>query len=477
VTASAADAWPRPTTAPVRLDAALEGLVDRLDAPALQVSGITHDSREVRPGDLYCALQGLKVHGADFAAEARAAGAVAILTDDAGAERCAATGAPLAVTREVRAVMGEVAARVHGRPADDLTMLGITGTNGKTTTAFMLAAALEQQGRAVGVIGTLGVRIGTERLPGARTTPEATAVHAMLALMRERGVDAVVMEVSSHALAMGRVDGIVYDVAGFTNLSQDHLDFHGTMEAYFAAKASLFTPRRARKAAICVDDAWGRRLLDETAIPAAAVSVGVDAPFDARNAALAGAMAGLVGADPVAAEAAARTVSVPGRWERPLARGTSFDAIVDYAHTPDAVAGAVAAARAEASGPVVVVLGAGGDRDASKRPLMGAAASLADVVIVTDDNPRSEPAVAIRAAILEGIAGAVPAGERGPLVLDVPDRRAAIERGVAEAAAGDGTLLVLGKGHEQGQEIAGVVHPFDDRDEVRAAAARFGAPS
>jgi UDP-N-acetylmuramoyl-L-alanyl-D-glutamate--2,6-diaminopimelate ligase len=464
------DAWPRPTTTPVALDDVFAGLGAETVPPQVRVAGITHDSRDVRAGDLYCAPAGRNVHGAEFSAQARERGAAAILTDESGRLLATASGLPVVVVPDVRAVMGTAAARVYGHPADDLLMLGVTGTNGKTTTAYMLEAILSSEGRSTGLIGTIETRIGDTVMPSVRTTPESTAVHALLAVMRERGVGAVVMEVSSHALVMGRVDGIVFDVVGFTNLSRDHLDFHGTMEAYFAAKASLFTPSRARRAAICVDDAWGARLLTEATVPVTAVGTGAHASFVERNAALAAAMAGLVGADPIAAEAVARTVSVPGRWERPLDQHAPFLAVVDYAHTPDAVAAAVSAAVQAGPAPVIVVMGAGGDRDADKRPLMGAAASLADVVIVTDDNPRSEVPAAIRSSVLDGLRAA----QGDAQVLEIGDRRAAIDRGVVEAAAARGTLLVLGKGHEQGQEIAGVMHPFDDRDEVRAAWSRLG---
>jgi UDP-N-acetylmuramoyl-L-alanyl-D-glutamate--2,6-diaminopimelate ligase len=348
------------------------------------------------------------------------------------------------------------------------------------------------------VIGTVGSRVGDDVVPTARTTPEATDVHALLAVMRERGVTAVSMEVSSHALRLGRVDGVRFDVAGFTNLSPDHLDFHADLEDYFDAKSTLFTTGRTDRAVVCVDDVWGERLVararaaglepttyavDRAAdwsvdavvsVPGGSVMrahgpAGEDVPMEVRlpgmfNVANAlGALALLVeaGVDPlVAADGIAACTGVPGRMERvpdpDPARGLL--ALVDYAHSPDAVARVIAAAREGTQGRVVVVLGAGGDRDPHKRAAMGeVAARGADVVVVTDDNPRSEDPAAIRAEVLRG-AATVP----GTPVTEVGDRRRAIAHAVSVAGTGD-VVLVLGKGHEQGQEVAGVVTPFDDR--------------
>jgi UDP-N-acetylmuramoyl-L-alanyl-D-glutamate--2,6-diaminopimelate ligase len=354
-------------------------------------------------------------------------------------------------------------------------VLGVTGTNGKTTTTYMLDAILRTTHGVTGLIGTIETRVGHEAIPSVRTTPESTDLHALLAVMRERGATMVVMEVSSHALVMGRVDGVVFDVVGFTNLSQDHLDFHGDMESYFAAKATLFTPERARRGVICVDDVWGQRLARESTIPVAQVANGATATLIDRNAALASAMAGAVGDDPVVADALARTVQVPGRMERVQLPGVPARVYVDYAHTPEAIEAVVAGAPGAAPGSVVVVLGAGGDRDPSKRALMGAAAArTASAVIVTDDNPRSEDPAAIRAAVLSGAREA--SASSGSRVEEVGDRRVAISRGLALANELDATLLVLGKGHEQGQEIAGVVHPFDDRAVLRELLAEGSFP-
>lgn len=472
------------------------------------VTGVSLDSRLVHPGDLYAALPGANTHGARFAAEVADAGASAVLTDPAGAQLVAEAEVllPTIVVDDPRGVLGVLSALVYGTTDLQLRLIGITGTNGKTTTAYLLTSALEVMGRSVGLIGTVETRIGTERIRSARTTPEACDLHRLLAVMTERGIDDCVMEVSSHALALHRVDAVVYDLALFTNLSQDHLDFHEDMEQYFAAKASLFTPERARRAVVCTADHWGRRLAAEATIPVVTVGPAESAAmytvqephgsesggaqsftlvgpggaelhlraalpgdFNVMNTAMAAVALLTLGHAP---EAVARAVladpHVPGRMER--VRVESPDAplaVVDYAHTPDAVAAAVAALRPARQGPLVIVLGAGGGRDIGKRPGMGAAAAAADVVIVTDDNPRGEDPAQIRAAV---IAGARAAGTNA-VVEEVGGRRAAIGRAVEIAcAAGESAMIaVVGKGHETGQEVAGVVHPFDDRVELEQA--------
>ncbi|MGH8825857.1 MAG: UDP-N-acetylmuramoyl-L-alanyl-D-glutamate--2,6-diaminopimelate ligase [Jiangellaceae bacterium] len=495
---------PRPSLRPRHVKPCpLVGLAAMLDldpAPdlaGLAVTGVTHDSRQVRAGDLYAALPGSRTHGASFAAQAAEAGAVAALTDAAGAHLV--VGLPVLVVADPRAQLGRVADRVYGEPARDLLVIGVTGTNGKTTTSYLVESGLRAAGHRTGLIGTVEAHIGEERVATERTTPEAPEVHALLALMRERGVTACVMEVSSHALVYGRVDGIVFDVAGFTNLSQDHLDFHTDLEDYFAVKAGLFTAGRSLRGVVVVDDEYGRRLAStESTVSVTTVSTqGWDADwrvvardhsegltrivmengdarrltltspipgdFNVANAALAVIL--LIGAG-VDADDAVRGVAecagVPGRMERVPAPGGGPLALVDYAHTPDAVETVLRALRPSTSGRLVVVVGAGGDRDPHKRPLMGAAAARnADVVVVTDDNPRSEDPVAIRAAVLAGAYG-VPAADRAE-VHEVVGRRAAIRAAVEMAPGPADTIAVVGKGHEQGQEAAGVVHPFDDR--------------
>ena len=481
------------------------------DPPAgADVTGVTLDSRGTRPGDLYAALPGARAHGADFAGQAAAGGAVAALTDPAGAPRCRAAGLPTYVVDDPRRVLGALASWVYGDPGQVLTTIGVTGTNGKTTTVHLLDAGLRGAGRRAGLIGTIETRIGDERLESVRTTPEAPDLQATLAVMVARGVDAVAMEVSSHALALGRVDGLTYDVAVFTNLTEDHLDFHRDMAEYFAAKASLFTPDRARVGVVDIDDAYGRQLTRQATVPVVTVSpTGAAADWrvrdlvsdsagsrfllagpggqsvaagtalvgavNAADAALAVVALVCAGVDPDrAAQGVAACPGVPGRMERvgPAAAGRGGGsasgplAFVDFAHSPDALERLLATCRTlvAAPGRVVVVIGAGGDRDPFKRPVMGRiAARDADVAVLTSDNPRSEDPAAILAALRAG-ADEVP----GARVEVVADRRAAIARAVALAGPGD-LVVVAGKGHEQGQEVDGIVHPFDDRRVLAAA--------
>ena len=472
-----------------------------LPAPAADatITGVTHDSAAVRPGDLLAALPGSRTHGARYVPAAVAAGAVAVLTDPAGAELAAAAGVPLLVADRPRALLGALAALVYDDPTARMLVLGVTGTNGKTTTAYLLEEALRAAGHVTGLVGTVETRVAGESVPSKRTTPEATDLQAAFAAMAERGVTAVAMEVSSHALALGRVDGTRFAAGAFTNLSQDHLDFHADMEDYFAAKALLFDGR-CRHEVVNVDDAYGRRLVREGTVavsadgdPAAAWRVvepapepaggqrfrvlgpaGVDLPvtlrlpgaFNAANALVAIATLASVGVDPGVAAKGVEQTAVPGRME-PVDAGQPWAAYVDYAHKPGALRAVLDAARAGTPGRLIVVVGAGGDRDAGKRPAMGEiAARGSDLLIVTDDNPRTEDPATVRAAVRAG-AIAVPPGERGEVV-EVGDRREAVAAAVAAARPGD-TVVVAGKGHEQGQEVAGVVHPFDDRVVLRAA--------
>jgi UDP-N-acetylmuramoyl-L-alanyl-D-glutamate--2,6-diaminopimelate ligase len=474
-----------------------------------QVTGVTLDSRAVRPGDLYAALPGARAHGADFAVAVVASGAVAVLTDPEGARRLTDQACPLpaVVVPDPRAVLGAVSAQVYGRPARDLQLIGVTGTNGKTTTTYLLDAVLRAAGRTTGLVGTVEIRVADQRVPSVRTTPEAPELHGLLAAMRERGVQVCSMEVSSQALAQHRVDGAVYDVAAFTNFSQDHLELHGDMAAYLAAKVLLLTPEHSREAVVVIDDEGSREAAARATVPVTTLSgapgsgadwyvadrtptaAGADfvlqraadgerlalhcplpGDFNVTNAALAAVVllrAGLSTREVVDGLAAAG--GVPGRMERVGPAGSGALAVVDYAHTPGAVAAALAALRPGTTGRLVVVLGAGGDRDPGKRGPMGAAAALgADVVVVTDDNPRSEDPAAVRAAVLAGAREA--AARSGAAVVEVADRREAIRRAVAMTGPGD-VLLVAGKGHETGQEVAGVLYPFDDRDELRTALA------
>jgi len=480
------------------------------------VTGVSLDSRAVRPGDLYAALPGASVHGADFAAQVAQAGAAAVLTDADGLERLRAAGVDLPVisVESPRVVLGALAARIYGTTDHDLTMVGITGTNGKTTTAYLVASALDVLGQRTGLIGTVETRIGDERIKSVRTTPESTDLHAILAVMDERDTDTCVMEVSSHALSQHRVDGVLYDLSLFTNLSQDHLDFHADMEDYFSAKASLFTPERSTRGLVCVDDIWGRRLAEECGVPVTTLTTLADhtadwvvtvdpaepsrftlrgggieldlrsalpGDFNVANTAMAAVALLLLGEETDAVGRAILTdPHVPGRMEKvtPSRAGdieSGLLAVVDYAHTPDAVEAALAALRPSTTGRLVVVLGAGGDRDRGKRPGMGrAAAALADVVVVTDDNPRSEDPAQIRAAVVEGAQSI----DTSAVLIEVGGRREAIREGVRLAREGGpgSVVAVVGKGHETGQEIAGVVHAFDDRDELRDALDAPDAP-
>ena len=479
-----------------------------VDGPAAdrRITGVTLASGEAQPGSLYAALPGARTHGARYAADAAARGAVAILTDPTGREAAATTGLPVCVVDDPRAVLGPVADRVYGEPSRRLTVLGITGTNGKTTTAYLVEAGLAAAGLGTGLIGTVQTRTrirdadGRERVtevPSVRTTPEAPALHSLLASMADDGVSSVVMEVSSHALVLGRVGGIRFAAAGFTNLGRDHLDFHTDLEDYFRAKALLFDGRAAVEL-VTVDDDAGRRLAelrpdagtvsitgpadwavsDLTTTPDGGSAFTVHGPdgrarpgrirlpgrFNVANAVLAVALLDAVGVPVETALAGIAETVVPGRME-PVDAGQPFVAVVDYAHTPDAVATALAALRGATSGRLITVLGCGGDRDPGKRPGMGtAAASASDVLVVTDDNPRSEDPAAIRAAMLDGVR-AVPETARAE-VIEVAGRREALAVAVGLARPGD-ALLVAGMGHETGQEIAGTVHPFDDREVLR----------
>jgi UDP-N-acetylmuramoyl-L-alanyl-D-glutamate--2,6-diaminopimelate ligase len=500
----------RPETCPVR---PLSGLAALLGAPSAgpraplaAVTGVTIDSRKVRQGDLYVALPGGTVHGAGFSAGAVAAGAVAVLTDPAGRDAAVATGVPVLLVPDPRAVLGQVAAWVYGRPAEGIVILGVTGTSGKSTTTFLLEAGLRAAGHRTGLIGGVEIHVGDHIFTPTLTTPEASDLHGLLALMREHGVTAAAMEVSSHALALGRVDGVFYDVALFTNLTQDHLDFHRDLHDYFLTKARLFTPELSRAAVVNVDDPYGRELVGIAKVPVttfspsgapeadwraddvrlgadgstfrvvgpggieADVSVALPGPFNVAN--TLGALVTLVEAG-VPLQAAVHGVGavtgVPGRMERvPGARG--FQAIVDYSHKPGAVESVLRALREVTSGDLIIVLGCGGDRDKGKRPLMGeAAARLADVAILTSDNPRSEDPLRILEAMLEGVLR-VPARERAHVIME-PDRASAIGLAIGRARSGD-VVVVAGKGHEQGQYVDGAVLPFDDRRVVAEAIGR-----
>jgi UDP-N-acetylmuramoyl-L-alanyl-D-glutamate--2,6-diaminopimelate ligase len=460
-----------------RLTAELDVLAVEGDA-ATEVTAVTHDSRAVGPGALFCCVPGERADGHDFAPDAVAAGATALLC-----ERPLELGVPQVLVADVRAAMGPAAAALHGHPSAALPVVGVTGTNGKTTTTWLLRAVLEAAGRPTGLIGTLS---------GARTTPEAPDLQARLAELRDEGRRAVAMEVSSHALALHRVDGTRFAVAVFTNLGRDHLDFHESVEDYFAAKARLFAPELAEVAVVGLDDPHGRLLRDAARIPTRGYSladvadlelgprsstgrwrgqrleVPLGGAFNVRNALAAATAALELGVDEATvAEGLRGAPPVPGRFEAVVPEAP-FAAVVDYAHTPDALESLLGAARAVArpGGRLLVVFGCGGDRDRTKRPLMGeVAARLADLVVVTSDNPRSEdPAT---------IAEAVRAGASGPAAVATElDRRAAIATALASAGPGD-VVVVAGKGHETTQDTGGTVVDFDDRAVVAEEWARL----
>ncbi len=458
------------------------------DVADRELTAVVHDTAVVVPGALFCCVRGSRVDGHDLAPKAVDAGATALLVDHP--VPLDVTGVAQLVVADVRAAMGPVAAAFWHHPSRALQVLGVTGTAGKTTVTHLLRAVMEAAGRPCGLIGTLS---------GARTTPEAPELQAMLAAERSAARAAVAMEVSSHGLELHRIDGTRLAVAVFTNLSRDHLDFHQTMDAYFTAKARLFSSAFTDRAVICTDDEWGRRLVGLVdgrpgvdVIPYAAadatdvelgptgarfrwrglpVQLALPGRFNVLNAVAAATAAHGVGVDaPTIAAGLSHAEPVPGRFE-PVDEGQAFTVLVDYSHKPDALEQALAAARelARPDGRVTVVFGCGGDRDATKRPVMGAvAARLADQVVVTSDNPRSERPEDIVDQVLDGI----PARTSTQVMANV-DRRAAIEGALAGAGPGD-VVLIAGKGHEATQTIGDQVLPFDDRVVARAALAAAG---
>jgi UDP-N-acetylmuramoyl-L-alanyl-D-glutamate--2,6-diaminopimelate ligase len=466
----------------VRL-ASLLGEVDVVEAvgdiDTVVVTAVTQDSVAVVPGALYCCVPGFRTDGHELAGAVVAAGAGALLV-----ERRLDVAVPQVVVPSARRAVAAVAAAFHGHPDRSLAVVGVTGTNGKTTTAHLLAAICNAGGRPAAVIGTL---------TGARTTPEAPVLQAMLAAERDEGRDVVAMEVSSMALDQHRADAISFAVGVFTNFSQDHLDYHGSMERYFEAKAQLFEPGRVGAAVINVDDAWGRRLLEELRVPAVTFGLGdavdldvglTDSSFTWRglpvhlalggihnvaNGLAAAAAASVLEIEPADVAAGLATVGgVPGRFEA-IEAGQPFVVLVDYAHTPDGLEQALRSLGWTHGGSdgLTVVFGCGGDRDRTKRPLMTAVATrLADRVVLTSDNPRSEDPAAI---IAEAAAGA----ERPEVLIIEPDRAAAIALAVAGAGPGD-IVLIAGKGHETGQIVGDRVVPFDDRAAARSALAALG---
>lgn len=476
----------------------------------VEISGVTLDSNQVEPGDLYVGVAGRRAHGASFAAAAVTSGAVAVLTDPEGAEFATDSAVPVLITPDPRAALGDVAAWIYRTREDVPTLFGVTGTNGKTSVVYLLDALLRRLGVVSGLSSTAERRIGDIAVVSALTTPEASELHALLARMRESAVRAVSIEVSAQALSRHRIDGLVFDVVGFTNLSHDHLDDYIDMRNYFEAKANLFEPGRARRGVVTVDSAWGRELAERSRIPvttlasSAVIGAAPENPADwsmtvlqalaesttfrlegpenrcvvvtvsligwymAANAALAIVMLVESGFDldaiTHALEESRLDVYIPGRAE--LVSGQRGPRVyVDYGHTPDAFQNALEALRALTPGRLIMVFGADGDRDATKRADMGAiAARLADVVVVTDFHPRWEDPAAIRTVLVQAAAAAVPDRE----IHEIPDPRVAVRAAVALAREGD-SILYAGPGHEDYQEIAGVHMPYSARDDVRKA--------
>ncbi len=463
------------------------------DLAEINVTGATHSDGQVQPGDLFIAMPGANRHGAEFVISAKKNGAVAALTDAAGANQISelVPGFPVLVVTNPRLIAGRIAALIYSEPMRDLNCIGITGTNGKTTVTTLLHQIFEAAHRDCGLIGTVETRIGNEAIASQRTTPEATDLQSLAAVMRERHMRHLVLEASSHALALHRLEGAHFAIVGFTNLTQDHLDFHGDMESYFAAKAALFNFAIADLACINIDDPYGVRLSESTELPVITLSrtnrkatwhfIEIDTSakrvqlkvrgsggiliettttlrggYNFDNLLMAIAIAVESGVDPIDIAAIVPHISgAAGRMEEVVV-GQNFSAFVDYAHTPDAVSNVLSSIREFSSGKVIAVLGCGGDRDSSKRPLMGKALSAgADIAIFTSDNPRSEDPEVILQAMTNGLKIADPSKV-------ITDRAAAIAYAVSIANSGD-SVAVLGKGHELGQAIKGKTLDFDDR--------------
>ena len=480
---------PALTLAKIAHSCSAETSMSQADLASLIVTGATHNDGDVLPGDLFIAIPGAKRHGAEFSESAKKRGAIAVLTDPAGAKLV--KGLPLLVVENPRLIAGQIAAHLYNQPMRDLSCIAITGTNGKTTVTTLLHQIFEVAHRECGLIGTVETRIGSDILSSKRTTPEATDLQALAAVMRERHMRHLVIEASSHALQLHRLEGAHFAIAGFTNLTQDHLDFHGDMESYFAAKSKLFNFTMADLACINIDDPYGVRLAESTELPVISLSrrnpkatwhyIEIDASskrvqlkvrgsggilietsttlrggYNFDNLLMAIAIAVESGVDPIdIAAIVPKIAGAVGRLEE-VSVGQKFSAFVDYAHTPDAVSNVLKSIREFTTGQVIAVLGCGGDRDATKRPLMGKALfESADIAIFTSDNPRSEDPAEILDEMALGLNVAQPSQI-------ISDRASAIAYAVSIAGPND-TVAILGKGHELGQEIKGQINDFDDR--------------
>ena len=485
----------RPSVKPVTLGELAQKFNLQTSNPEQKITGITHNTKSVEPGDLFVALNGEKNHGAQFVAEAKANGAVAVLSDSQGEKLITDKDLAIVGIENPRHKLGEISAFVFGNPSDSLKVFGITGTNGKTTSAWLMRAGLEKCGIPTSLLGTAGISIAGVNLPSARTTPEAPELQALLALALEKGSKAVSMEVSSHALDLERVNGTKFACTGFTNLSQDHLDFHKNMESYFESKAKLFTKEFSTKSVITDLDSWGKKLINEVQIPFVTlggdvhndwrvsditaalghvyfelidprkkpykVTLSFAGVFNAYNAALVIAMADQIGIDLKEFIAGIKDTQIPGRMQPVVMPGAALG-IVDYAHTPEAIENVLSALKKQTHGKLIVVLGAGGNRDSEKRPFMGSAGEkFADKLIITDDNPRNESPAEIRKAVLSGI-------KNKSNSLEIGSREEAIKEAV-KLATPDDTIAILGKGHETTQEIAGQIIDFDDAKHLHNA--------
>lgn len=455
----------------------------------INFSGLTQIDSEVEPGDLFLAFAGAKVHGAQFISRAKELGAVAVLTDIAGAEY--SQELPTLIVKNAREAGALLSANFYSDPTRSMQSIGITGTNGKTTVTTLLYQIFSAVGRETGLIGTVESRIGEEVVKSERTTPEAPQLQSLAASMVERHMRHLVMEVSSHSIELQRLLGSYFSIVGFTNLSQDHLDFHGDMESYFAAKSALFSHEYAERGFINIDCPYGARLAESSQIPVASLSrkspdaqwhftdihptasgaeftirgrdgilieskASLHGGFNLDNLLMAIAIAYECGIDPLEIANILPTLKgAPGRLES-VNLGQDFKALVDYAHSPDAVENVLAAVEEFTPGRVIAVLGCGGDRDSSKRPLMGKALyDGADVSIFTSDNPRSEEPLTILKEMTSALSISAPS-------MVIEERSEAIRYAVSLARSGD-TVIILGKGHESGQDINGTITPFDDR--------------
>lgn len=491
----------------MRLDRAVDGLpIDWIvgDGTAVEVEGVAYDSRRVEPGDLFVAWQGERFDGRGYAPQAIERGAVAVLASTGGQP---GGEVPWLESRDPRALMAPIAARIFDHPDRELQIVGITGTNGKTTVSYLVQAILERAGLPAGIFGTLGYHFGEHHYPGERTTPEGADFYRYLRHMADAGAKAVAMEVSSHALEQGRVDDTTFAAAVFTNLTRDHLDFHGDMDSYFEAKKKLFALLGSHGVAVLnIDDSRGRELAGElprvitfaseegagadvqvsaseldahgtrlelsTPRGPLAVTTHLRGSYNVSNTCAAVGVAEALGLEHEAIVASlAAFQPVDGRLD-PIDEGQSFPVFLDYAHTDGGLDAALRSTRALAAGEVVLVFGCGGNRDRGKRPLMGrVAGELADLPILTDDNPRREDPATIRQAV---IAGLEETGNQRYLVIG--DRRLAIRTALQHAHdEGDCVVLVAGKGHESGQIVGDEVRPFSDADEIRAALAELAS--